>query len=194
LLTSRRNTTSMNSILYRFKTQALGQFRSDTEILYPDLGPVDRMLQLSTYGMQNLARDNISLVVRKATATIPTSFASRVLYAYINHPNSSSSIMMPQPVLNVTCVSSYYESKRQSDNIFYVTKNGSSLGLLGNLSSLVHQVKSLGVLDSPVHLPEDNPQYFEPIWLASPEPDSRSLVAVLFAGSSKDRTELQSLS
>jgi hypothetical protein len=82
---------------------------------------------------------------------------------------------MPQPVLNVTCIMPDYESTGPGEEVYFVKKDGSSLGSLGNMSSLARQINNVGV-SGPYH------RYFEPVWLASPEPGSKSSVMSFLLG------------
>jgi hypothetical protein len=192
LLTSLRNTTSMYSVLERFKARAVYARLSENEILCPDLRAMDRMLRLSVpepYAMNSTLNDrNIIRYVEQATATIPTNFANQVLLdgyttsgdAELSEAvNATGSVTMPQPVLDVICIAPRLGRIGSSESVYYMKKDGSSLGVLGNISSLASQI------GSKVYTIADKDYLaFEPVWFNSPEPESQSSVVALLGGRS----------
>jgi hypothetical protein len=76
-----------------------------------------------------------------------------------------------------------YEPRVTSDDVYYVQKDGTSVGFLDNMSSMARQVNSGGVLSIYGDL------YFDPLWLPSPEPGSQASV-VVFISVASDASEL----
>ena len=182
----------MNLTLER-SFEHLMQGRKEIEVSYSDPGRDrnDRLLRLSlkiseASGVLNVRNHS---VVTQATAVIPTSFANAVLmqsqgsniYGY----NETESLTMPQPVTTVTCIMPD-KYRVTSDDVYYVEKDGTSIGFLDNMSSMARQVNSGGIFD--------DHQRFDPLWLPSPEPDSQASVVVFISVALSNATEVQSLS
>jgi hypothetical protein len=133
----------------------------------------------------------------EATSVEPTGFAASALLAWSGYgdklrANETHSISLPNPVTRVKCFCPTYEIT-DGDEVYYVMKDGTSLGVLGNISSLTHRVKSSGVFSDEKNPADDSRfQHFDPIWLDSPEPHSPVSIAILLSWMT-NATELQPL-
>jgi hypothetical protein len=191
----------MSSTLERIKTRVNDNFRdgrTETELLYPDPSPNDRLLRLSLSQLPTIQTllPGRNITRAQATAVIPTSLVNEELTSKIGFGSTASSskgsadakvsIEMPLPVASVVCTHSEYGSGATSREVYYTQKDGASLGIIGNLSSVAPNLSNRSTVDDYGY------QYFEPAWLNSPEPGSKSVVVVLITGIT-NTTEPQSL-
>jgi hypothetical protein len=138
----------------------------------------------------------------EATSIQPTSFADNVLtntnsFGQVYNSNETISVTLPVPVTTVTCITPDEETVLEpNDDVFYVMKDGVSVGALGSISSLAYRVNGSGVSDNYTYyngsrIPPEF-QRFNPVWLNAPEPDSPASILVLFSWKTNG-TEPQSL-
>jgi hypothetical protein len=138
----------------------------------------------------------------EATSIQPTSFADNVLtntnsFGQVYNSNETISVTLPVPVTTVTCITPDEETVLEpNDDVFYVMKDGVSVGALGSISSLAYRVNGSDVSDNYTYyngsrIPPEF-QRFNPVWLNAPEPDSPASILVLFSWKTNG-TEPQSL-
>ncbi|KAH7086797.1 hypothetical protein FB567DRAFT_51523 [Paraphoma chrysanthemicola] len=133
--------------------------------------------------------------------TISTDFADRTLHnAAIRSreqrnklgDNVTMSISLPQPITDVFCTRPNLHTNWRSslnETIQYVQGDGTSLGSLGNMSSLAGRFEGRGVVGNWVG--DWHRRTFDPVWLMSPESNSQSLLGIFFAVEShSNATEL----
>jgi hypothetical protein len=203
----------MNATLLNFEATILyAEEHSNHEIELLNPEPIDndrslRFLWDEAPEMHSMVRGhNISGPTTRGQAGVPTNHASYVLgyyagygggsYGMDDNDNGTVSLTISHPITDVTCIDPQYERKGPSEDVYYVQTDITLLGVLGNMSSLAGRVHGRGVLDvlDVLEGGSSRVQYFDPVWLASPEPDSHSLVGVFFSWhADSNSTELQSL-
>jgi hypothetical protein len=134
-------------------------------------------------------------------ATLPTCFDALHMkspndYKYGNIEARSISATTTYPVVTTRCQFSDYllsDSRNHFDTgdsaeVLYLHDDGTSLGILFDLRTLVDRVSNFSGSSSATS-PTFGDVYFPPVWTASPEPGSKSLVSVLSYWSSLNSTE-----
>ncbi|KAH7076611.1 hypothetical protein BKA63DRAFT_286177 [Paraphoma chrysanthemicola] len=161
----------------------------EDEYRYTSFSGFDRVLY--HYAHVQSHDDATLLQILGAKVTIPTDFTSQTLHnAAIRSreqrnklgDNVTMSVSLPQPITEVFCTRPRpHRSRRSSLNvtIHYVQGDGTSLGILGNMSSLADRFQGRGVIGN--WLGDRQRRTFDPVWLMSPESNSQSLFGIFFA-------------
>jgi hypothetical protein len=125
--------------------------------------------------------------VYEAIAAMSTAFATHLFDGWgvrtgnWDRPyyNSTVSVTMPHPVVKVRCYENY--NSRAEHDIKYVSDSDGCLKMLENLGSWIRRV---GSPDVPNEDTRSSERIFDPVWLASPEKDSQSLIGVFLSSTS----------
>ncbi|KAJ8106197.1 hypothetical protein OPT61_g9698 [Boeremia exigua] len=126
----------------------------------------------------------------ESIATLPTNLAiaaiqqSGIKSVNAKEKNTTLSAVGSYPVVTVRCLEGFGETGANSSNpqdrnegIYFIQEDGLSVQRLDNVSSIARRVTSQGMsgnYTSGFH------QFFDPIWLGAPEPDTSPLVGVFF--------------
>jgi hypothetical protein len=198
----------MEPTISRFKQGDYSSFNQSIDTAYPDPITYHRTLRLtarrSMLGVQTTLSGGrqVRWTADEATSIEPTSFVDNVLedisgFGVVFKSNETVSVTLPVPVTTVTCITPGAKTVLEpNDDVYYIMKDGVSVGALGSISSLAHRVNGSGVPDNYTYytgskIPSEF-QRFNPVWLNAPEPDSPALIVVLFSWKT-NATEPQSL-
>ena len=193
----------MNGTLNRIATRTpyiMGNDTEDIQVVTPDVQLADRLLRLRTSQWDRTAGGQTNYY--EVTAVVPTRLVNRILSEYISDDiiNQTVSATMPHSATKVICYRKYFgpsdEDSEQIDEVHFVQTDGISLGSLGKASDLARQVKTRGQRGAFYlsHLgPNYYDQYFDPVWLTSPDKNSQSSIVVFFSALRMNESELKSL-
>jgi hypothetical protein len=128
------------------------------------------------------------LLIGIANATVPSCFSAygayvaKIYNAGVNYDgtgNRTTSVTTTHPVVSTQCWPSHYDGNYTGfdSEISYLHDNGMSLGVLFDLRTLVTRVSNFSGSSSAASQ-TDNDVTFPPIWTASPELGSHSLIGV----------------